>query len=167
VGDSPRSELASWSQLTRGLALASGLAVLLCAAWLWQRRLVPSIDEGYPSRLTPTNLLDSTDRAMEVAGGFLASWSRVLRWHLLWPLFFATLIWALGRPRALSRHPALPGVLVVLGACLMYFAILLVTPWELERLFQTVIPGRLLLHVAPITVFAALSLAWCRPEERT
>ena len=71
-----------------------------------------------------------------------------------------TLIWALLRPRDLMRNPAFFAVLAVLGGSLLYALILLVTPWHLPMLFGTVIPGRLLVHLAPVVIFATISLLW-------
>ena len=144
-----------------GLLVALGLA----AAWLVVRGEIPSIDENYPERLTLSGLWEARGRAGEVAAGFAGTFVAILRWELVWPLFAAALLGSLARPRALLRHPAFPAVLAVLGAIALYFAILLVTPWDLETLFSTVIPGRLVLHVTPLAVLATMALLWKLPEE--
>ena len=144
------------------LALVACLAVaaLLYAPWAYVRRNIPVIGEDYPSLLTPAGIWSRTARAGKVWSGFRESFTWILRWDLLWPLFFATLAWALARPQRFLRHPALPAVLVVFGAFALYFLILLVTPWDLDVLFDTVIPGRLILHVTPIAILALGSLLW-------
>ena len=80
-------------------------------------------------------------------------------------LFAVALAWGLRGPKRLLRHAALPAVLAVLGALAVYFAVMLVTPWELPALEGTGIPTRLLFHVAPLAVFAVVALLWERPAE--
>ena len=84
----------------------------------------------------------------------------VLLWNLLWPLLGCAILWALRRPRQLVRHPALPALLVVLGAAATFFTVMLVTPWNLLELEGTGVPSRLLLQVAPLAVFAVFALLW-------
>ncbi|MFT5286768.1 MAG: hypothetical protein ACI8TQ_002940 [Planctomycetota bacterium] len=142
------------------------LAFLCSTGWLMIRGDIPSIDENYPERMTPANLLENSHRWIGdeaeagVLIGFWDCFTHVLRWNLLWPLFYFTLIWALFRPRELMRNPGLFAVLAVLGGSLLYALILLVTPWHLPMLFGTVIPGRLLVHLAPVVIFATISLLW-------
>ena len=170
LGATPPEERAPFGRLAGRLLCAVGTALLLSATWFWLRQSIPSIDEAYPERMTPAGLARELDRAREVAGGFLGTFVAVQRWSLVWPLFFATLFWALARPRRLCASAALPALLLVLAAFGLYFAILLVTPWELAELFPTVIPGRLLLHVTPAALFATMALLWsgsrgARPAE--
>ena len=87
----------------------------------------------------------------------------LFRWSLVWPLFFAALAAALARPRALLAHPALAPVLMVLGCTALYYVILVATPWDLKKLFDTLIPDRLVLHYTPIGILAAVLLVARRP----
>ena len=154
----------------RGRALGSTVlpvlvALALAAGWFVARRALPTVDEAYASRLTPGNLVASLDRVPEVAGAFARAFGNPLLWNLLWPLFAVALAWGLRGPKRLLRHAALPAVLAVLGALAVYFAVMLVTPWELPALEGTGIPTRLLFHVAPLAVFAVVALLWERPAE--
>ena len=152
-------------RLALALPLAAVIGLGLTAAWLWAKREIPSIDENYPEQLRPANLWSQRGRAGAVWSGFWSSFTSVLRWNLLWPLFFLSLAWALARPRRFLAGPALAPALAVAGGCVLYFLILLVTPWNLEMLFETVIPGRLLLHVAPLAILSTALLLWRLPEE--
>ncbi len=146
-----------------GFALTSG--------WLAIRGDIPSIDENYPERLRIGNILEHGSRWIgnaEEPGvllGFWWSFSHLMRWNLLWPLFFATLAWFALRPRRLVASPAGFAVLVVLGASVLYALILVVTPWHLGVLFGTVIPGRLLVHIAPLVVLATIAMLWRHEHE--
>jgi hypothetical protein len=149
-----------------GLAAALALAGLFGAGWLAIRGNIPAIDENYPERLTPSNLLASSgrwlgdEREPGVLVGFWNTFTHVLRWNLVWPLFFATVLWSALRPGAFVRHPGFFAVTTFVGGALLYALILLVTPWHLGLLFGTVIPGRLLVHVTPIMLLATASLLW-------
>jgi hypothetical protein len=141
--------------------LVVGLIAMLCiGVWLFARPDLPVVDEDYGSRLAPGNLLASLGRAPEVAMIFARAFGDVLVWNLLWPLFFGALGWSLARPRDLLRHPVWPALLVVLGALALYFAVLLVAPIYLDRLWDTGVPARLFLHIAPVAIWVTFSLLW-------
>jgi hypothetical protein len=146
----------------RSLAPVLASAALLVAPWFAARGAIPVVDEGYGARLRPGALWAARDRLGEVLGALGESFVGVLSWNLLWPLLAAAVLFRLRRPASLARSDALPALLVVFGAVTLHAAVLLVTPWELERLFESAIPDRLLLHVAPLAVFAALALGWER-----
>jgi len=156
-----------------GLVLTIVLGFVCSAGWLAIRGDIPSIDENYPERLTVSNVLENSSRWIGdeeepgVLVGFWNCYTHVLRWNLLWPLFYVALFWSLSRPREFLRDPALFSVLTILGGSLLYALILLVTPWHLAVLFGTVIPGRLVVHLAPIVVFAIISLLWRDEPEDT
>jgi hypothetical protein len=141
-------------------ALVGALALACVAAWLVARPELPAVDEDYAARLAPANLFASLGRSGMVAWSFAAAFFDVLVWNLLWPLFFGTLAWSLARPRELLRDPAWPAALVCFGAFALYFAVLLVAPMSLARLWDTGIPARLLLHVTPVAILVTFSLLW-------
>jgi hypothetical protein len=149
-----------------GLGAALLVAFLATTGWLAIRGDIPSIDENYPERLTPANIAASSHRWLGdgdepgVLRGYWNTFSHVLRWNLVWPLFFATVLWSALSPRNFARHPGLFAVLCSGGAALLYALILVVTPWHLGVLFGTVIPGRLLVHVTPVVILATVSLLW-------
>ena len=148
------------------LVVAAALAAALIAGWWAVRRGLPVVDEDYAARLTPAGLLANAWRAPEVAGAFARSFANVLLWNLLWPIFGLALLHGLRRPAALWRHPGLPAALIVIAAGVVFFAVMLVTPWDLPVLEGTGVPTRLLLQVAPLAVFASFALLWELPGER-
>jgi hypothetical protein len=152
----------------RGVALPAGLAAAITAPWFRIRRTIPTIDENYPELMKdPATIHAHLDRWDTVlVDGFLTSFVNLNRWSGVWIVFLAAVLWWLvRRPHRLLRHPVLPALLTVAGALLLYGLILVVTPWNLETLFATVIPGRLMLHVTPIAILAACALLWRRAEE--
>jgi hypothetical protein len=165
--------------------IAAGAMVLVMLPWMWIRGRIPSIDEDYPRALlalvglaepppgagvtnqTPTDLSQALARVPVVLGGFLTSLLHLLRWNLTWIAFGAVVLWwSLRRPRALARHPASPLLALVLAALALYAVILVVTPWNLPSLYGTTIPGRLILHVAPLAILVTVALAWTTARER-
>ena len=119
------------------------------------------------TNLTPTTLEGALARVPVVLGGFGYSFAHLLRWNLTWPLFLIVCLWWLvRRPAAFARHPFLPLVAITLGSILAYGAILVVTPWDLAALYGTTIPGRLVLHVAPLAILCTFGLAWTTERER-
>ena len=173
----------------RGLAVGRWLAAGAVAAvvawpWLSVRGQIPSIDEDYPLAIKgilglaelpegtgkgtnhqPTELGQALARIPIVLLGFVTSFVHVIRWHVLWPLFFAALAWWTLRPRRLLQHGYAPLILLVLGTMALYAVVLLVTPWDLAHLYGTTIPGRLLLHVAPLALLIGVGLAYPRRSE--
>jgi hypothetical protein len=160
------------------LALALGTALVVAGPWLAVRGEVPTIGEDYPSRLSPAGLVEAWGASQPVltdldgaapyerrvpalvARGFASALTSVPRFGLVWLLFGLGLLVGLLRPRRFLDSPALPAALAVLGAFALYALVLLVTPWNLSSLFKTAIPDRLVLHVAPLAIFAtALLLA--------
>jgi hypothetical protein len=181
----PASAPAGVPRPLRELALATAAALLVASPWLVLRGAIPSIDEDYPRALlgllglgespagagvtnrTPTEWAQVAERVPTVAGGFLTSLGHLLRWNLTWWLLLsAALWWLVRRPLALLRHPALPLLVAVGGAVLLYATTLLLTPWDLAALYTTTIPGRLLLHVAPVAILACTWLLWTTASER-
>ncbi len=142
------------------------VAAMYFAPWKLAAREVPSIDEGYPSLLRPAVLrAQLSENGLLVAREFFATWFNPLAWNLLWPAFFAALVCGALRPRRLLASDALLPVLVVLGGLVLYAAILVVTPWDLNVLFHTGIPDRLFVHLAPAAALATLALALPRRAE--
>lgn len=161
------------------------VALLSASTWFSIRAGIPSIDENYPERLTVAGLSEHSDRIFAVAYAredsaqfltrlpgfhvaeemgviqvYLETFGHVLRWNLIWPLFFAAVLWSLIKPRRFLADPASCAALMVLGACALYALILTVTPWNLTVLHLTVIPGRLILHVVPIAILASIAMLW-------
>ena len=163
--------------LLLGLALA--VALLFTAPWLAIRGDIPSIDEDYPRAIlsllgvgtppegagttnnVPTDLGGAFARLPVVLGGFGTMVVQVLRWNLLWFLvLLAPLAFLLRRPTRALHHAGLAPLCCVLGAFALYTLVLMVTPWDLAMLFNTLIPDRLMLHVAPLALLAALEFTF-------
>jgi hypothetical protein len=156
------------------LALSLLVACVVASPWLAVRGSIPTIGEDYPSRLSPAGLAESWNGTQEVrsldtpgqteqqgipgivSGGFATAVTNVPRFGVLWLLFFGALLLGLLRPKRLTSSPALGAALTVLGAFGLYALVLFVTPWNLEALFRTAIPDRLIFHVAPLAIFASI-----------
>ncbi len=157
-----------------GIAIALVVTVALAAPWIGLRGSLPDVDENYPRAIAALpSELHRFERTGDIVRGFTNVFlpfvnievETFLRWVLLWPLFLAAIGWNLRRPGAFLRHPALPAVLVVLGGTWLYALILLTTPWDLDELFATLIPDRLVLHYTPIGIFATAALLWRRSSD--
>lgn len=164
----PRAGLAAF-------ATALGLALALCLPYLVFKGQIPVIDESYPELMKPGPLTKALTEqrfyqgSMEpapvtVGREYLLTFTDVLRWNLLWPLFVAALGCALVRPGRAVRHGALLPALTTAGALSVFFLILVVTPWHLGSLFRTGIPDRLFLQVAPLAAWAIAAWVFA-PEE--
>jgi hypothetical protein len=149
----------------RGLLAAALVAILASAGWFFARAGLPNVDENYPARLTPGAIADSLGRARDVAARFAHTLFDVTMWNLTWPLLAAAALWAIATRRVAWNSPPCTALLVIAGATLAYALVLLVTPWDLALLETTGIPMRLLLHVAPLAVFATFALAFAPREE--
>jgi hypothetical protein len=101
----------------------------------------------------------------EVALRFARTLVDASLWNLTWPLLAAAAAWGLARRRVAAGGPAGAALLVVAGAAAGYACVLLVTPWDLAVLETTGIPMRLLLHVAPVALFATYALAFGPGDE--
>jgi 4-amino-4-deoxy-L-arabinose transferase-like glycosyltransferase len=167
--------------------LGSALVVALaCSApWLAIRGAIPSIDEDYPRVLLslfglaptpegagvtnqiPRDLNEALARLPVVLAGFGTMAVQLLRWNLLWFLFVAApLVWCAKHPRTCLRHGAWPAALCVAGAFGLYTLVLVTTPWNLSMLFNTLIPDRLMLHVAPLAILAGVQFSFPLDGER-
>ena len=160
----------------RPVALTFGLALVVASPWLLVRGSAPTTGEDYPARLSPSGLLTAAastqpmtldtkpPRVVErrvpriVAGGFLTAFCNLPRFGLLWLLFFGVLGFTLARRRERLAGTPLATALAVLGASALYALVLVVTPWNLDTLFRTAIPDRLIFHVAPLAIFALVLL---------
>ena len=150
----------------RPLLAPALVAALASGGWFIARASLPNVDENYPARLTPGGIADSLGRAGEVAVRFARTFADVSMWNLTWPLFAAVACWALARRRVTWGTPPSAALLVIAGATLAYALVLLVTPWDLALLETTGIPMRLMLHLAPLAVFATFALAFTPPGQR-
>jgi hypothetical protein len=147
------------------LGLALALAGLVALPWLAVRNVVPSIDEGYPAMFTRENLASAMagGRPHDIAAAFWQSFTNTARWGFLW-LAFALGLAALVLRRGLRELDATAAALVTLLALALYFTVLLVSPWSLELLFATLIPDRLLVHVAPLAIWCVSAAGWPQRE---
>lgn len=161
---------------------AAALFALLLVPWMVLRRDIPSIDEDYPRAIarvfgagadevlgpldhSPRSVGEALGRVPVVVFGFVQSCLNPLRWNLVWVLFGVVFVWRLWRPRQLLVHPLFAPLLLVLATIAAYAVILVVTPWELPRLYTTAIPDRLLLHVVPLALWCSFGLAWRRSAD--
>jgi len=147
------------------LGLALALAGLVALPWFAVRGAVPSIDEGYPSMFTRENLASALagGRPADIAAAFWQSFTNCARWGFLW-IAFAFGLAALLLRRGLAELDALAAGLAALLALTLYFTVLLVSPWSLELLFATLIPDRLLVHVAPLAIWCVCAAGWPERE---
>ncbi len=154
-----------FASIASRLALALALAGLVALPWYAVRGAIPSIDEGYPSMLTRENLASAFagDRPFAIAGAFWQSFTNTARWGLLW-LAFALGLALLTARRGLRELDASAAALATLLALALYFAVLLVSPWSLELLFATLIPDRLLVHLAPLAIWCVSAAGWPERE---
>jgi hypothetical protein len=152
--------IASWSRASLArVGVAFAVAGVCCAPWWIAKRGIPPIDENYGALLRPAHIGANLDRAGIVGAEFAASFARVLRWNLLWPLCALALPLALAKSLAARRDLAALAPALLGGAC-VYFLVLLVTPWDLQVLFSTYIPDRLFLHLAPLALALVAAVAW-------
>ncbi len=168
-----------------GLTLALALGLALCTPWLLLRGAIPTIDEDYPRAIAgvlglgepppgagelnqiPRNLDEAAARVPVVLGTFGTMSVGFLRWGLLWfAALLAPLVYALTHLRRAHRHESWPILGCVLGVAGLYALVLVVTPWDLAVLANTLIPDRLMLHVAPLAVLAATEFTFLRARER-
>lgn len=144
----------------RSLGLALGLALSMATPWLLMKQSIPTLDENYLQLLKPSIVMSSLDRSPKVLGAFGSATFDVVRWGGVWIFFLVAFLKLLHRPRSIASHPVFPAFLVVIGAFMLYFIVLLVSPWDLRMLFVTLIPDRLMLHVTPMAILAATSIAF-------
>jgi hypothetical protein len=150
----------------RALLGAALVAALASGGWFVARAGLPRVDEDYPARLAPGAIAAALDRAGDVATRFAHTLVDVTMWNLTWPLLAAAATWALFRRRPAWGTPSATALCVIAGATAAYALVLLVTPWDLALLETTGIPMRLLLHVAPLAVFATFALAFAPRARR-
>lgn len=163
--NSPSVTLSTSPRPFIALAVSFGPAIIVAVICLLMRINIPTIDEGYFRLMTPSNIADNLDRTPEVLAGFWNAFIDPVRWGLVWIFLCAVVIWSLFKPMRFLQHPAFAAVLTISGGIIVYYLALLVTPWDLSILFTTLIPDRLLVHLAPLAVFAACALAWSGPSK--
>lgn len=142
------------------LACALSIGALLYLPWVIGQGAIPTVDEGYLDQVRFDVLAARRARAPAIALEFLRTMASFLHWNLLWPLFALVVGWGVARPRRIVASGALFPALLVLGGLALYFLILMVTPWKVTNLFQTAIPERLFLHLAPAAALAAGAMIW-------
>lgn len=156
--------------------LTVAAAILALLPWLSIRAELPAIDENYSQHFTVENILhylgggeelvEKSPKAIvgrdeellanpparmdHLPGYFWQEFSDWRSWGLLWLLLLFALPWR-KQDLADACHRWLSAL--VLGAILLYFLILLVTPWYLPLLRDKGIPERLLIHLlGPICI---------------
>jgi hypothetical protein len=141
--------------------LLLGLAGYLLA-WGLPSFSLPALDENYPARLTTGALLEGLPRLPVVLASLGKEMLSLRNWNLTWPVLLALVVLA-GRS-AFSRPSALLW-LTVAAQLLSYGLAYVITGWTnpfvhseedpVERLLLLT-QGRLLLHVAPLAIIAAV-----------
>ena len=161
----------------------AGIAIVAILPWLGLRAQLPAIDENYSEQFTVENVMhylgggrELVEKAPDavanrakvdldaapariglVAASFLDEFLDWRSWGLLWLLALVGLPFTLKRLRDLDQRWL---GMVVFGGVLLYFLILLVTPWNFPSLREKGIPERLLVHlVGPIVLLFAAATA--------
>lgn len=146
-----------------GPALVAG--ALFFALWGWLAAGFPALDENYPARLHLAAVREGLTRVPLVLGALADEVVTFRAWNLTWPAILALLV--LGR---LSR-PVLAALIVVVGQLAVYVFAYVVTSWSSPAAeyhmpdtdpvvyLVTITLARLLLHVAPLAIIAALLAA--------
>ena len=169
----------------RASLAGAGLAIAGILPWLNLRGRLPAIDENYTEHFTlerithflnggaelversPKALVGQADelladppaRMAELPGYFTSEFTDLRSWGLMWLLLLVALPW---RPREWRCADRRWLAMLALGGVLLYFLILLVTPWYLPLLREKGIPERLLLHlIGPI----CLLIGWRLGED--
>lgn len=160
-----------------------GVAILALLPWLAIRSQLPAIDENYSDHFTVENILHFLGGGAEIVekspkaivgrdeqalenpparmdhlpGYFWDEFTDWRSWGLLWLLLLFALPW---RRRDLRDATYRWLSALVIGGVLLYFLILLVTPWYLPLLRDKGIPERLLVHLlGPIAMLIGWRLA--------
>jgi hypothetical protein len=163
------------------------IAILALLPWLSIRADLPAIDENYTEHFTVENIMhylaggaelvekspkvivgrdtelleNPPARIDHLPGYFWDEFTDWRSWGLLWLLLFVALPW---RPRHLADSIYRWLTALVLGGVLLYFLILLVTPWYLPLLREKGIPERLLIHLlGPISMLIGLRFSFFAP----
>ncbi len=156
------------------------VAILALLPWMSIRADLPAIDENYTQHFTVENILhyfgggpelvekspkvivgrdqdlleNPPARIDHLPGYFWDEFTDWRSWGLLWLLLLLALPW---RKRDLADGIYRWLSALVIGGVLLYFLILLVTPWYLPLLREKGIPERLLIHLlGPITMLIGL-----------
>ena len=169
-------------------AVALGVGLLLASPWLFHRGRLPAIDENYGERLSWSSIVEHwngpekveksrsarlgekdaeilrepprrRDLVLRLYPLRMGSWLGLRNWGLLWLLVLLAI------PAALRRREARWLAALVLGGHLLYFLVLLVTPWYLLSLTNTGIPERVWLHLAGPAVLLIGTVLGSVPEK--
>lgn len=169
-----------------GLVTALALALAMALPWILLRRDIPSVDEDYPraiagvlglaeppagageSNRIPRDLAEAMSRLPVVLATFGTMLMQFLRWGLLWhAALLAPLIFLVAHRRRVRVHESWPVVGCLVGVTTLYILVLVMTPWDLAILVNTLIPDRLMLHVAPLAVLSAVEFTFLKAKERS
>lgn len=165
------------------------VAVVLILPWIGLRAQLPAIDENYSEQMTVENVMHFLGGGRELVEkaptafnsrepvdfenapariGLVseAFWSEFIDWRswgVLWLLALLGLPFTMKRLKTVELRWL---AMVVLGGTLLYFLILLVTPWNFPSLREKGIPERLLVHlVGPIALLFAAANFTRTPQE--
>jgi hypothetical protein len=148
------------------LLILPALVMVLCAPWLAWRAGLPAIDENYPQQLTldkiesglgknaATILVYAVDRATPLELVRYRGLGGINGWTLFWPVLLTACAMFIGK--CFQRNTAFLTILLC-AHVLLYFAILLVTPWQIEEL-MFFITLRLLMHFSGVAVLLLVLL---------
>ena len=173
----------------RTIGFLAASTIICVAPWLGIRAQIPAIDENYSEQLTLENVMHFAGGANElveksplamsgrpqmdegpiptrrslVAEAFVDEFFDMRSWGLLWVLALIS-VGLLVKNLESFNYRWLTWVIV--GGVLLYFLILLVTPWNFPSLRDKGIPERLLVHlVGPIMLLLGHALSSIEAED--
>jgi len=168
---------------TRTIGFFAASAIICVSPWLGIRAQIPAIDENYSEQLTLENVIhfagggnelieksplamsgrqqideaDIPTRRSLVSAAFVDEFFDMRSWGLLWVLAAISIGLMFMNLESFNYRWL---TLVVCGGVLLYFLILLVTPWNFPSLRDKGIPERLLVHlVGPIMLLVGHALS--------
>jgi hypothetical protein len=157
----PLAKARAWKASVVFLAVTAVLA----APWMLHRAQLPALDENYSEIFTLDRIVEYAGRSESVpitlaeenlgeetrvvARPVLAAeymgieFVNIFSWGLFWVMFWCCLPFG----RSFRDGEARWVALLTLGGLLLYFLVLVITPWSLFALYNTGIPARLLIHL--------------------
>ena len=125
------------------------IAILVISPWLIFSLHIPKTHENYLAQLTATNLLGNLNRVPNIARGFLKLMLNPRVWNITWILLLGMIILQM---KTMVKPPTVYLLALFVLQLLMYGAIYVVAPWEINWLIKCSL-NRLLIHAAPLAVF--------------
>ncbi len=127
----------------------------LAAPWLSFRLTIPKLNIDYASRIDFRILAQDGSRVWEVPLRSFTYFGDFADWLVFWPLLALVLLITMTRSPRFDCMFLLTGLVLALGA---YGFAYVITPWELGEIMDST-ANRLLLHLAPLSVFLMAELA--------